>query len=70
MYCCATRQVSKGLSVKCMDISIKVQLLSFRNSQPREKASGEYRGGLEEIKIRCRRMRKERDRIGKIGEER
>ena len=53
-----------------MDISIKVQLLSFRNSQPREKASGEYRGGLEEIKIRCRRMRKERDRIGKIGDER
>ena len=53
-----------------MDILIKVQLFSFRNSQPREKTSGEYRGGLEEVKIRCRRMRKERDRIEKIGDER
>lgn len=70
MYCYAIRQVSKGLSVKCMNILIKVQLFSFSNSQPREKVSGEYRGRLEEIRIRCRRMRKGRNRIEKIGDER
>ena len=70
MYYCAIRQVSKGLPVKCMDILIKVQLFSFSISQPRGKADGEGRGGLEEIMIRCRRMRKGRDRIGKIGDER
>ena len=42
-----------------MNILIKVQLFSFSNSQPRKKASGECRVGLEGIRIRCRRTEKE-----------
>lgn len=71
MYCYAIRQVSKGLSVKCMNIlTSKGSVVWVLATLSPGKVSGEYRGRLEEIRIRCRRMRKGRNRIEKIGDER
>lgn len=57
MHCCDFRQISKDVSVKHMDILIKAWLSCSvsANTQPREKATGKCRGGLEELRISCRK---------------